>query len=354
MSEPVIRCNGVTKRYGDVLAVANASLEVAPGETLSILGPSGCGKTTLLRLIAGFDVPDSGEIGLQGRLVSGRWFNEPPDRRNVGMVFQEYALFPHMTVAQNVAFGLHKLSAGERRLRLAEVMDLVDLKGLEDRHPYELSGGQQQRVALARTLAPHPIAVLLDEPFSNLDAGMRRDMRQEVESILREYGIAAVFVTHDREEAFAMADRVGVMRAGRLDQVDKPEVIYHSPATPFVARMAGTCDFLSGEARGVMAITEIGTLSCTSSNGLLAEGTRVDLLVRPDDFRIEPDPEGAYTIRSREFRGDETILVVALPSGTTLRCRQRYYSTVAAGTRVTLAPENPRPFPAFKRSGTGS
>ena len=350
MSEPVVQCAGVTKRYGDVLAVVDVSFELGPGEILSILGPSGCGKTTLLRLIAGFEVADSGDIGIQSRLVSGRSVHVPPDRRNVGMVFQEYALFPHRTVAQNVAFGLQQLSNGERQRRLAEVIELVRLSGLETRYPHELSGGQQQRVALARTLAPRPITVLLDEPFSNLDAHMRREMRQEVESILRENQIATVFVTHDREEAFAMADRIGVMRDGHLDQLDKPDVIYHSPATPFVARMAGTCDFLYGEVHDGMATTELGRLPCNTSNGTLPEQAGVDLLVYPDDFRVVPDPDGQCVIRSREFRGDETMLVVALPSGATLRCRQRSYSAFAPGTRATLVAETSTPFLAFERS----
>ena len=349
MSETVIRCNGVYMRFGRTLAVADASFDLEAGEILSILGPSGCGKTTLLRLIAGFDVPGAGEITLQGRLVSGRSVHVPPDLRNVGMVFQEYALFPHMTVAQNVAFGLQRLSDQERRSRLAQVIELVKLSGLEERYPHELSGGQQQRAALARTLAPQPVAVLLDEPFSNLDAGMRREMRLEVEAILRGNQTAAVFVTHDREEAFAMADRIGVMRDGRLEQVDSPDVIYHSPATPSVAQLTGTCDLLSGEVHGGMAFTEIGSLPCTATNGFLPEDARVSLLVHPEDFHIVPGRDGECVIRSREFRGDETILVVALPSGATLRCRQRSYSTLSPGTRVTLVSEKATPFLAFNR-----
>ena len=352
MSGPVVHCIGVTKRYGDVLAADDVGFELAPGEILSILGPSGCGKTTILRLIAGFEVPDAGEISIQGRLVSGPSVQVPPDQRSVGMVFQEYALFPHRTVAQNVAFGLQGLSKPERQRRLAEVVELVRLSGLESRYPHELSGGQQQRAALARTLAPRPIAVLLDEPFSNLDAGMRHEMRQEVESILRENRIATVFVTHDREEAFAMADRVGVMREGHLDQLDSPDTIYHSPATPSVAQLTGTSDFLYGEVHRGVAATEVGGLPFTSTNGSLPEGARVNLLVHPDDFRVAPDSEGNCVIRSREFRGDETMLVVTLPSGAILRCRQRSYSTLAAGTRVTLAPQNATPFLAFTRSDT--
>ena len=348
MSGPVVDCRGMTKRYGDAVAVNGVSFALQPGEILSILGPSGCGKTTTLRLIAGFESPDCGEISIEGRLVFGASGHVPPDRRNVGMVFQEYALFPNRTVAQNVSFGLQRLSGGERAQRLSEVIELVKLGGLEDRYPYELSGGEQQRVALARTIAPRPIVMLLDEPFSNLDAGMRRVMRQEVEVILRENGIAAVFVTHDREEAFAMADRIGVMRDGHLEQLDTPDVIYHSPATSFVAELAGTSDFITGEVRGDLVVTEVGVLPYVCDNGALQEGSQVKLLVRPDDFQAMPHAEGASVVHSREFRGDETILVVRMASGTTLRCRQHADSTLGPGMRVNLVQERAAAFLAFR------
>ena len=351
MTRPVVQCVGLTKRYGEAVAVEGLSFSLEPGEILSILGPSGCGKTTMLRLVAGFDSPDAGEIAIQGRLVAGRSVYVPPDCRNVGMVFQEYALFPHLSVAQNVSFGLHRLSDSERRQRLTEVIELVRLTGLEERYPHELSGGQQQRVALARTLAPRPIAVLLDEPFSNLDAAMRASMRQEVESILRQNGIATVFVTHDREEAFAMADRLGVMRDGAIEQLDTPDAIYHSPATPFVASLTGTSDLLSGDLREGLVVTELGSLPWTGGDGAISEGASVDLLVHGDDFQVVADPEGRCVVRAREFRGDETMLTVELPSGATLRCRQRSHSTLTPGTTVTLTPEKAAPFVAFRRSG---
>ena len=206
-------------------------------------------------------------------------------------------------MAENVTFGLHRLAAHERERRLAEVIDLVRLNGLEGRYPHELSGGQQQRVALARTIAPRPIAVLLDEPFSNLDVAMRREMRRELVGILRENSIATIFVTHDREEAFAIADRIGVMRDGRLEQMDAPDVIYHSPATPFVAKMAGTSDFISAEIQDGLAVTEVGRLPFTSSNGVLGNGSRIVLLVHLDDFQVIPHDDGPSTVRASEFLG---------------------------------------------------
>ena len=351
MSQAVVQCMEIAKRYGDVAAVEDLSFTLQPGEILSILGPSGSGKTTVLRLIAGFESPDRGEIRIQGRVVSGPAVHVPPNRRNVGMVFQEYALFPHLTVAQNVSFGLRRMSREERERRLTEVLVLVGLGGLEDRYPHELSGGQQQRVALARTIAPRPITVLLDEPFSNLDAGMRRRLRQEVTDILRAHTIATVFVTHDREEAFAMADRIGVMNDGRLEQLDTPDRIYHAPATPFVAQLAGMCDFLQGEVRDGVVVTEVGNVPYASDDGPLPEAAPVDLLVRPDDFQVRPQPEGTAVIQGREFRGGETILGVRLPSGATVRCRQRASTTLTPGTTVTLVPDQDRAFVAFPQAG---
>lgn len=193
------------------------------------------------------------------------------------------------------------------------------------------------------------MTVLLDEPFSNLDTGMRSEMRQEVQAILRENGIATVFVTHDREEAFAMADRIGVMNNGHLDQLDAPDVIYNSPENSFVARMAGMCDFLSGEARGGRVITEIGSLPCLSSGGPLPDGAQVDLLVHPEDFQVVPDSLGMAIVRSREFRGDETILSVGVPSGAVLRCRQRFQSNLTSGTRVKLVPAKALSFLVFRK-----
>ena len=350
MSKPLIECRGVTKRFGDVVALDDVSFRLMPGEVLSILGASGCGKTTLLRTIAGFEGVDGGELYLQSSLVSNSEHHQPPERRNIGMVFQEYALFPHLTVAQNVAFGLHGMSKDEQRRRTQDALELVRLDTLHTRYPHELSGGQQQRVALARTLAPSPIAVLLDEPFSNLDAGMRQEVRQEVETILRGKGIAAMFVTHDREEAFAFADRVGVMSAGRLEQVDTPEELYRTPTRPEVARVVGDCDFLVGVAQGEVAQTEVGRLPFVCSSGPVADGAELILMVRPQDMVVMPSATGDCVVVAMEYRGGETMLTVRMPLGGTLRCRQGGYSNLVKGTRIAFAPRDSTPFLAFVQS----
>ena len=347
MTEPLIECRGVTKHFAGVVAVDDVSLQLMPGEVLSILGASGCGKTTLLRLIAGFEEMDMGELYLQSALVSDIEHHLPPERRNIGMVFQEYALFPHLTVAQNIAFGLQGMPRGERHRRTQDALDLVRLSALEARYPHQLSGGQQQRVALARTLAPSPIAVLLDEPFSNLDAGMRQEVRQEVEAILRGKGIAAIFVTHDREEAFTFADRVGVMNAGRLEQVDTPGELYRTPRSPEVARIVGDCDFLAGIADGNFAVTEVGRLPVTCNSSSVEDGKELNLIVRPEDMVVAPSAIGDCVVAGLEYRGGETILTVRMPQGGTLRCRQAGYSDLVRGTRVACAPRDSAPFLAF-------
>lgn len=347
MTAPVVECVDASKSFGGVTAVDRVSFALEPGEILSILGTSGCGKTSVLRLIAGFETPDAGEIRIEGAVVSGPGGLVPPEKRGVGMVFQEYALFPHMTVAQNISFGLANAPEQEQRERLAEILELVQLTGLERRYPHELSGGQQQRVALARTLAPRPVTLLLDEPFSNVDATMRTDLRHEVDAILRESRITTIFVTHEREEAFAMADRVAVMSNGRFDQIDTPDALYHAPATKSVARMVGTCDFLSGVVNGGRIQTELGSLAWERNGHDYPDGTPVDVLVRLDDFQIAPDPKGTAVVASREFRGDEIILVVRTPSGAELRCRRHHYSTLPPGTSITLFPTKASPFVAF-------
>ncbi len=348
MSAPVIRCRQLAKHFDSVLAVDSVELEVWPGEVIAILGRSGCGKTTLLRLIAGLEAPSEGSIEIEGEEVSSTKQVRPPEQRGLGMVVQEYALFPHMTAESNVAFGLRDFDGDRRRARVDEVLGLVQLNDLGDRYPYELSGGQQQRVALARTLAPNPITVLLDEPFSNLDSSMRQVLRQELETILRSQKTSAILVTHDREEAFAVADRVGVMIDGKLPQIDTPERIYHFPKSQEIARLTGPCDFIPGCAVGDDQVsTDIGTLGCRPSDGKPLESGEVSVLVRPDDLELMPDVDGRGIVVAREFRGDQVILSVRLESGATVRSRRRSFSTLPAGSRVRVSPVKTIPFTVY-------
>jgi iron(III) transport system ATP-binding protein len=333
---PIIELKKVTKTYrgGGTPAVEDISLEVEKGEVLALLGPSGSGKTTALRLIAGFEMPDRGRVLLREKEISRPGYCLPPEKRGVGMVFQDYGLFPHLTVTKNVAFGLYQDSTDERRRKAKEILTLVGLTGFEHRYPHELSGGQQQRVALARALAPNPIVVLLDEPFSNLDPDMRSRMREEVLQILKRVGMTAVLVTHDHEEAFAMADKIGVLNSGRVEQLDSPEVIYHTPSTPFVADFAGQADFLPGtiEQDGFVH-TEIGTFP--NEKGYPA-GHSIVVMIRPDDIRLAPDPEGVARVVSRQFRGSENLYTLSLPSGQVLHSSEHSVSVFAPGTRVQI------------------
>lgn len=332
--EALLTLKEVTKRYAAHFppAISRLSFNLKAGEILALLGPSGSGKTTTLRLIAGFEAPDEGTISLRGVPMSGNGVWVPPEARKIGMVFQDYALFPHMTVVENVAFGLQG-GKREREAKAAEVLRIVGMEGMARRYPHELSGGEQQRVALARALAPEPAVILLDEPFSNLDADMRTEMRREVEKILRGSGMSAILVTHDQEEAFAMADRVGILNRGCLEQLESPEVLYHMPATRFVADFVGEADFLPGEIRGGV-VTEVGTFPDRSG---LPEGTRVEVMIRPDDVDFDPDPQGEAVIVGRKFRGSENRYALALPSGTRLRSSQPSGRVLPPGIRVKVS-----------------
>lgn len=334
-NKTIIELLHVTRQYrnSESPAAHDISFKVGRGEILALLGPSGSGKTTLLRLIAGFEAPDQGKIFLGGRDVSSSVGFVPPERRGIGMVFQDYALFPHLSVAANVVFGLSHLSRRDQARKGDEILELVGLSSLRNRHPHELSGGQQQRVALARALAPDPIVLLLDEPFSNLDPDMRTQMQREVSLILEETGSTAILVTHDHEEAFAMADQVALLNEGELEQHDTPEVIYHTPATPFAADFVGKADFIPGIVRDHLITTEIGTFP---NNAELPAGTEVMVMIRPDDIDLVPNPRGENTLFKRQFRGSENVYCILLPSGQVLHSSQHSLTVYPDQTRVEL------------------
>lgn len=314
----VVCLRGASKAYGDTPVIENISFEINQGEILALLGPSGCGKTTTLRLIAGFEQLDAGEIYIQERLAASPDFSMPPEQRSVGMMFQDYALFPHMTVAQNIVYGLAGMERWRQKKILSGMLELVGMEGYDDRYPHQLSGGEQQRVAVARALAPCPSALLLDEPFSNLDADLRTQMRVEVLSILRRAKTTAILVTHDQEEAFILADRVGVLNEGRLEQLDTPEDIYHRPRTPFVAKFVGQADFLTAVVKNGRVETELGSFSVDEPIPHI--GLRV--MIRPDDIDFVVDDEGEATLVGREFLGSENFYSIRLGSGEIVRSSQ--------------------------------
>jgi iron(III) transport system ATP-binding protein len=326
----MICCHDVSKRFGSVRAVDDAQLCVEKGEFVALLGPSGCGKTTLLRLIAGFEEPDAGEIKVADRPVAGHGAWVPPERRKVGMVFQDYALFPHLTVSENVAFGLPR---SEKRTRVPAVLALVDLCGLGDRYPHELSGGQQQRVALARALAPKPELVLLDEPWSNIDPHLRASMRDELARILRAIHVTVVLVTHDREEAFSLADRIALMRDGTVVQEGTPEQVYTAPATRWAAEFVGAGNFLPGRYADGIVETPVGRFPTQNGNG----ARDVEVLIRPELLELHPDPAGDGEVVGREFRGHDVFYRVLL-DGVELVSQRPSNETVPLGSRVRVRP----------------
>lgn len=345
-ASPILRVQSVTKHYSEMTApaVSDVSLTLSEGEILGLLGPSGCGKTTLLRLIAGFERPETGSIELAGRVVADHSHWVPPEQRSIGMVFQDFALFPHLTVAQNVAFGLQhwgKAQAEAVQKRMMESIELVGLKGMENRYPNELSGGQQQRVALARALAPRPALILLDEPLSNLDVQVRLYLRQEVRDILKRTGISAVFVTHDQEEALSISDQVVVMRQGHMEQVGTPEMIYWQPASRFVAEFVTQANFLPAQCQDQVWQTEVG---CFAANAVSTEASGEDgqgeLMIRQEDLQIEPDETGALLIRDRQFLGREYRYCLQTASGQELHARTHTHIPLPVGSRVRIAVSN--------------
>jgi len=314
MSKIAIRCQNLSKKFGEVQAVLGVNLVLHEGCFLALLGPSGCGKTTTLRLLAGFEAPDSGQVEIAGQAVNGPGLHAPPERRRVGMVFQEYALFPHMNVAGNVAYGLPKGPNKQERVHAA--LDMVGLADLKTRMPYELSGGQQQRVALARALAPKPAVVLLDEPFSNLDAGLRSQVRAEVRQILRRAQATAIFVTHDQEEALSLADEVAVMLEGQIAQTDSPQRLYRRPATRQIAAFLGEANFLPGQAGPGQVTCELGQLptACIHAGP-------VEVMLRPEDVSLVVAESGSAEVMQREYFGHDQLVEVRLGSGASLKSR---------------------------------
>ena len=342
MDGAVIALRGVHKRYAGKdrgaghTALADVSLEAARGSLMVLLGRSGCGKTTTLRLIAGLDAPDAGEIWLGAQCVAGGGSWVPPETRRIGMVFQDYALFPHLTARGNVAFALEAGGSGrsDRNRRDRAVDDALTRVGLEHKgasYPHQLSGGEQQRVALARALAPGPSVLLLDEPFSNLDAALRREVRGELRRIVKSAGVTAMFVTHDREEALSIADSVAVMCNGRILQVGAPQVIYLRPADREVAELVGEVNLLPGRADGLQVSCALGTLP-------LAWPMRgpVEVMVRPEAIRLKPDAQGCACVDQLVFFGHDQDVLIRLTDGRPLRARALAHAPFVPGMACGL------------------
>ena len=337
MSPPVLDIRGLHKRFSaEHWVIDDLSLSVSEGELLCVLGSSGCGKTTMLRLISGFEVPDRGEIVHQGRLIAKPGWGVRPERRRIGMVFQNYALFPHMTVRANVRFGLEPplgqriagwfgwrtggapaVAAAEQRV--AQLMEMTGLTRYAERYPHELSGGQLQRIALARALAPGASLMLLDEPFSNLDANLRSRLRLEVHDVLKQAGVTAILVTHDQEEALNLADRIAVMNRGRIEQIGRAEEILHQPRTRFVARFTGMSDLLPGRVEGGQIVTDMGCLPIPGGMEL-GVGERVEVLMRPSYLHMADEGDGvAARIERIDYLGVQRVYTLVLATGTQFR-----------------------------------
>lgn len=344
--------NQLQCHYQDHLIVHNASFRLAAGEIACLLGPSGCGKTTILRSIAGFHPLSAGEIHLGDRLLSGLKVQVPAEKRRVGMVFQDYALFPHLNVADNITFGLHRLPKTERLQRCRDLLQLVQLEGMEKRTPDQLSGGQQQRVALARALAPRPDLLLLDEPFSSLDSRLRRELARDVRQILKQQGTTAIMVTHDQDEAFAIADQVGIMQGGELLQWGAPTELYQRPQAPFVASFLGQGHWVQGFVLDQHRIrTSFGTVHAQTPSELpLVSGDTVRLWLRPEDVRLSSPPDSATherghsasgnldaypTIIDKTFEGARTRYQVQLNDGSRLSAQTRN-DQWSLGDRIAL------------------
>jgi iron(III) transport system ATP-binding protein len=367
---PAIELIGATRRFGNLRAVDCVSLAIAPGSVFALLGPSGCGKTTLLRLIAGFERPDAGSVLVDGQTVATPQRVMPPERRRIGIVFQDYALFPHLTVRQNIAYGLkRRLWQKRRRARIEDMLELVDLTAHAEKRPHQLSGGEQQRVALARALAPEPRTILLDEPFANLDATLRAEVRDQTRQILKRCGATAILVTHDQEEALSIADTVGVMLAGRIAQVGSPEEVYYTPATREVARLIGDGNLLEAHTEAGVIHCSLGKLDHCAGCGTLApagglasqpaavEGAslppgepcgRCEIFVRAEAIRLKPTEAGAppcgrpeATVEETHFFGHDQAAVVRTAEGCRVRVRLGPGDRIRPGDLVRLSVDGP-------------
>lgn len=322
--------------YGPHTVVKNISFALAQGQIGCLVGPSGCGKTTILRAIAGFEAPAAGVISLQGAEVSSALTQLAPEQRKVGMVFQDFALFPHLTVADNISFGLKQLDKAEKKAKVKQLLQLVGLPDLGQRYIHQLSGGQQQRVALARALAPEPKVLLLDEPFSSLDAEFREVLARDIRKILKQLQITAVLVTHDQFEAFAMADMIGVMQHGQLQQWATPYELYHRPANRFVADFVGRGVMLPGQ---MLDQQQVSTCLGVFRQRYLVEvqaGDKVDILIRPDDIVHDDDSDIKATVLDKSFRGSHILYTLMLATGEQVYCLALSHHNHAIGEQIGI------------------
>jgi iron(III) transport system ATP-binding protein len=328
MTEPVIAIEGVSIHYGDNPAIDDFTLDVEAGSLVALVGPSGCGKTTALRAIAGFEQPVTGSIRIRGNVVADENTMTAPEHRNVGMVFQEYALFPHISVAENVGYGVR---GSDRVRRVKEVLELVGLEDFGERFPHELSGGEQQRVALARALAPEPDVVLLDEPFSNLDAPQRERMRRELRKILKAARVTAILVTHDQAEALAIADVIAVMNDGHIRQVGTPDEVYAAPVSPWVAEFLGDAAILDGTASNGSVDTVLGSVPTVLSDGAAAR-----VMIRPEWIMPTASDDGSSLVVDREFYGHDQLMEIELAGGELVEALVPTRNGIHVGDRVDI------------------
>ncbi|MDG5498244.1 ABC transporter ATP-binding protein [Marinobacter sp. BGYM27] len=345
----LLNVNNLECGYGGDPVIKGVSFALGQGDIGCLLGPSGCGKSTILRAIAGFQSLQGGDIQLNGHVVSVPGRAVPPEKRKIGMVFQDYALFPHLSVADNIGFGLKGMDKEQRTQKVADLLDLVHLQDLANQYPHELSGGQQQRVALARALAPEPTLILLDEPFSNLDADLRRRLSLDVRDILKTLGISAILVTHDQQEAFAMCDQVAVLRDGTVQQWDEPYNLYHEPANRFVAGFIGQGGFVKGKTLGPETIeSELGVIRGNRAYPW-PDGTLVDVLIRPDDVVHDATSSLQPKVIEKTFAGTSTLYRFRLSSETEFEALFRSHLDFRLGEQVPVRIEADHLI-AFERS----